>query len=392
MAGTARNLLAALNPEQRLRCVFPLEDEERFFWHYLPTDDIPEVYKRHRRGITLKELSAHQKHLASALLSAGLSRQGYVKAVTIMSLEEVLRILEKDVKGRRDPEKYHFSFFGSPSEDGTWAYRIEGHHISLHFTVVRGQAVGNPTMLGSNPAEVRSGPLTGLRVLGAEEERGRSLLHSLDPAQRRIAIVGADAYPDILTGNSRTAALRGQPSGLPAERMTPAQRDLLRALMGEYADNLAGELAGQRRARIGEADLNLHFAWAGTGERGGPHYYRVQAPGFLIEYDNTQNEANHAHSVWRDFEGDFGLDLLGQHYASASAGHGHLPGTGTQQGPREGAGGQTAHGCLTPSRAARPPATTLSTCAGSAWRLLSASARRSRESGRCGTTPRTLRS
>lgn len=329
MASTAKNFIATLTSEQRAQCLFRLEDEERFFWHYIPTDDIPGRYQRPRRGITLKELTPQQKHLASALLSAGLSQQGYIKTTGIMSLEEVLRVIEKDVKGRRDPEKYHFSIFGEPSEDGTWAYRIEGHHVSLHFTVVKGHAVGNPTMLGSNPAEVRSGPLLGLRVLAAEEDKGRALLQALTPEQKKVAIVTEKAYPDILTENTRKAALQGQPSGLSAVRMTQAQRKLLEALMAEYVDNLPAELAEQRRDRIKKAALNLHFAWAGTAEKGGPHYYRVHAPTFLIEYDNTQNGANHVHSVWRDFEGDFGLDLLKEHYSSAPASHGHEAPAGT---------------------------------------------------------------
>ncbi len=323
MAATARTFLASLTPEQKARVVFPFEGEERFFWHYIPTDDIPKTYNRPRRGLTLAEMTPAQKHLAEALLSAGLSQQGYIKASTIMSLEDILRVIEKDTKGRRDPEKYHFSIFGEPSDNGTWAYRIEGHHVSVHFTVVKGKAVGNPTFFGSNPAEVREGPRAGLRVLGAEEDKARALLNALTPEQLKVAIVAGEAYRDILTERSRKAALQGQPSGLPATKMTPAQRKLLSALIDEYIDNVPDELAEQRRARLKAAGSQIHFAWAGVVEKGGPHYYRVQAPGFLIEYDNTQNNANHIHSVWRDFEGDFGLDLLQEHYSTAPAGHGH---------------------------------------------------------------------
>ncbi len=323
MAATAKNFLDSLTPEQKAQVVFPLEDEERFFWHYIPTDDIPKRYERPRKGLTIADMSPHQQHLAAALLSAGLSQQGYIKATTIMSLEDVLRIMEKDTKGRRNPQKYHFSIFGQPSETGTWAYRIEGHHVSLHFTVVNGKAIGNPTFFGSNPAEVREGPRAGLRVLGAEEDKARALLNALTPEQRKVAIVSEKAYDDILTERTRKAALQGQPSGLPAAKMTPAQRKLLQVLMDEYVDNLPGELAEQRRERIRAAGNNLYFAWAGVVERGGPHYYRVQSPTFLIEYDNTQNNANHIHTVWRDFEDDFGVDLLKEHYATAPAGHGH---------------------------------------------------------------------
>lgn len=324
MVATANNFLASLTPEQREKSVFPFESEERFFWHYIPSDDIPKRYNQPRRGLTLKEMSSHQKALAAALLSAGLSQQGFIKATTIMSLEDILRIMEKDTVGRRDPEKYHFSVFGEPSAAGTWGYRIEGHHVSLHFTVVKGKATGNPTFFGSNPAEVREGPRKGLRVLGAEEDKARALLDSLNPAQRKAAVVSEKAPADILTERTRKAALENQPSGLPAAKLTAAQRKLLDDLIAEYIDNLPSELAEQRRGRLKQAGMNIHFAWAGVIERGGPHYYRVHAPGlFLIEYDNTQNQANHIHSVWRDFQDDFGVDLLADHYTTAPAAHGH---------------------------------------------------------------------
>jgi hypothetical protein len=325
MVFTARNFLASLTPEQREKTVFSFDDEERFFWHYIPSADIPGRYGRPRKGLTLKEMSPHQKALAAALLSAGLSQQGFIKATTIMSLEDILRILENDTKARRDPERYHFSIFGEPSEKGPWAYRIEGHHVSLHFTVAHGRVVGNPTFFGSNPAEIREGPRKGLRVLGAEEDKARALLTTLTPAQLKICIVAEKAYPDILTERTRKAALEGQPSGLPASKLTPAQRKLLAVLLDEYVDNLPGELAAQRQARIRESGDSIWFAWAGVVERGGPHYYRIQSPSFLVEYDNTQNGANHIHTVWRDFEDDFGVDLLAEHYRTAPASHGHVP-------------------------------------------------------------------
>lgn len=323
MVATAKQFLASLTPEQLEKTKFPFDTEERSFFHYIPSDDFPTALKRPRRGLILKEMTPAQRHLASALLSAGLSQQGYIKATTIMSLEDVLRIIEKDVKGRRDPEKYHFSIFGDPTDEGTWGYRIEGHHVSLHFTVVKGRAVGNPTFFGSNPAQVRSGPHTGLRVLAAEEDLGRALMRALTPAQQKVALVSEKAPSDILTTTDRQAALKGEPTGLPASRMTAAQRRLLDDLIREYIDNLPAELAEQRRARLKEAGNRLWFAWAGTIEPGGPHYYRVQAPGFLIEYDNTQNGANHIHTVWRDFNGDWGADLLKEHYATSPASHGH---------------------------------------------------------------------
>lgn len=323
MAETANRFLLSLSTEQRAKAQLQFDGEERSFFHYIPSDDFPRSLKRPRMGLTLREMTPQQKHLASALLSAGLSQQGYIKATTIMSLEEVLRAIEGDSGERRNPEKYHFSIFGEPSEKGVWGYRIEGHHVSLHFTVIDGRATGNPTFFGSNPAEVRTGPLKGLRVLAHEEDKARALLESMTPAQKRAAIVDQTAYSDILSAASRRVAIAGKPSGLHASKMTPAQKKLLDALIAEYIDNLPAELAEQRRSRLKESKGEIWFAWAGVEQRGGPHYYRVQSPLFLIEYDNTQNRANHIHSVWRDFQGDWGEDLLKKHYESSPASHGH---------------------------------------------------------------------
>lgn len=323
IVGAARNLVATFTPEQRQAAIFPFDDDERYFWHYVPSDDIPTMYGRPRRGLTLKDMSPAQKALAAALLSAGLSQRGFIKATTIISLEDVLRVLENDVRGRRDPEKYHFSIFGQPEPGGVWGYRIEGHHVSLHFTVVAGKVVASPMFFGANPAEVRAGPLQGLRVLGAEEDKARALMDALDAVQRHKAVVHERAYPDILTERSRKAAIDGQPSGLAAAELSPAQWQLLNDLILEYVHNVPAELAEQRLQRVKAAGREIWFAWAGELERNRPHYYRVQASGFLIEYDNTQNNANHIHSVWRDFEDDFGVDLLLEHYRTAVGGHGH---------------------------------------------------------------------
>ncbi len=308
MSDTARAFLASLTPEQNAKAVFPFTDEERFNWHFIP---------RARKGLPLREMTPPQKHLAHALLSAGVSQQGYIKATTIMSLEDVLRVIENDAGDRRNPEGYFFTVFGEPAEKGTWGYRVEGHHLALNFTVVNGRVQGSPSFYGSNPAEVRQGPRKGLRVLGREEDRGRELLMSLDTGQKAVAIVDSQAYKDILTAASRKAALQGQPNGLSAAKMSSKQRQLLEGVMAEYVNNMPEQLAQHRMEQIRKAGTNLYFAWAGVEQLGGAHYYRVQAPAFLIEYDNTQNNANHVHSVWRDYEGDFGLDLLKQHYDSS---------------------------------------------------------------------------
>ncbi len=308
MVEAANRFLTALTPEQRAKAVFAFDDAERKNWAYVPLE---------RKGLQLREMSPYQKHLASALLSAGLSQSGYMKAVTIMSLEDVLRAMENDNGERRNPEKYYFSIFGSPSETGVWGYRVEGHHISQNYTLVGGRIVDGPSFFGANPAEVRQGPRAGLRTLAAEEDLGRDLVASLDPGQRRIAILSDKAPNDILTSNSRKAALKGQPSGLSAGEMTPKQFEKLTALLDEYAHNLPGQAAEAREDQIRKAGKNISFAWAGGVNPGEPHYYRIQAPSFLIEYDDTQDKANHIHSVWRDWNGDFGEDLLAAHYKNS---------------------------------------------------------------------------
>jgi hypothetical protein len=259
-------------------------------------------------------MTVAQQHLATALLSAGLSQQGVIKAETIMSMEDVLRIMEKDDGERRNPGKYYFSIFGTPSETGSWGYRVEGHHLSQNYTVANGHVVDAPSFFGSNPAEVREGPRKGVRILAQEEDMGRALLNALDENQKKIAIVEKEGYKEILTSNSRKAALEGQPNGLSASKMNGNQAEMLADLLEVYASNVPDQMATARMDLVKKAGKNLYFAWSGVAERGGPHYYRIQAPTFLVEYDNTQNGANHIHTVWRDLTNDWGADLLKQHY------------------------------------------------------------------------------
>jgi hypothetical protein len=259
-------------------------------------------------------MQPHQKHLATALLSAGLSQSGYFKAVTIMSLEDILKIMEKDNGERRNPEKYYVSIFGAPGDDATWGYRVEGHHLSQNFTVVRGKVIAGPSFYGTHPAEVREGPRAGLRVLSAEEDLGRDLVKALDSEQQKAAIFDKTAPKDIITMNSRKAAIEGQPSGILASKLNSAQFGKLNALIQEYTRNVPDQVSAAREDLIKKAGKNIWFAWAGGINKGDPHYYRVQSASFLIEFDNTQNGANHVHSVWRELTGDWGADLLKDHY------------------------------------------------------------------------------
>jgi len=307
MVQTAKAFLAALDDQQLAKATFQFPDDEREDWHFIP---------KPRKGLPLREMTPTQQHLAMALLSSGLSTQGYIKAVEIMSLEDILKALEHGTGPVRDPQGYFFSVFGQPSATGTWGFRIEGHHVSQNFTIVSGVLAGSPEFFGSNPAEIKEGPRKGLRVLANEEDLGRALVQSLNPEQRKLALVDQTAYKDIFTMASRQAALEGQPNGMPADALDAGQHHLLQALLEEYANNVAPELAARRMDQINHSK-QIFFAWAGGIEKGQPHYYRVQSDRFLIEYDDTQNNANHIHSVWRDYKDDFGRDLLKEHYQSS---------------------------------------------------------------------------
>jgi hypothetical protein len=317
MADAANSFLASLSDEQRAQATFAFDDEERFFFHFIPAEDVAKRYGRPRKGAGFMNMTAPQRHLAHALISAGLSQQGAIKASTIMSLDDVLRIQEKDTTGRRNSDKYFISIFGTPSATGRWGYRVEGHHLSLHFTVDNGKVAYSPTFFGSNPAEVREGPRKGLRALAEEEDLGREFAMSLTPEQRKTALVSEKAYDDILTSADRVAALKGQPNGLATAKLNAAQKEKLKALVEAYADNFPPELAQERKARFAKAANNLYFAWAGVVDKGGPHYYRVAGPDFLIEYDCTQNGANHIHAIWRDLTNDWGQDMLKAHYKAS---------------------------------------------------------------------------
>lgn len=308
MTRAANHFLAALSPEQRAKATFAFADDERMDWHYIPKE---------RKGLTIGEMAPYQRHLASALLASGLSQTAYIKAVTIMSLEEVLKTMENDSGARRNPEKYHFTIFGTPSDSGTWGWRVEGHHLSQNYTVVKGQVVDGPSFFGSNPAEVRQGPRKGLRVLADEDDMGFQLIGALDEPLQKMAIVDGKAYGDILSAAKREAALAGQPTGIYAGKLNPRQFDLLRALTELYAGNLPEELSRRRMQQIDQAGRSAYFAWAGGIHPGDPHYYRVQTSAFLIELDDTQDGANHIHSVWRDLKDDFGGDLLRAHYETS---------------------------------------------------------------------------
>jgi hypothetical protein len=313
MATSANAFLAGLSAEQRTKAAFPFEGDERLRWHFIPNETFP------RKGLMIKEMNDAQRAQAHALLKTGLSQRGYMTVTGIIALEDILKATETGGKMARDREQYYFSVFGTPSAQGAWGWRVEGHHVSLRFTIVKGAMIASsPAFLGTNPAEVRDGPQKGLRLLANREDAGRALVESLDASQRQAAIINAVAPTDIVTANKNDIAPL-EPAGIAATKLTAKQVSLLMQVIEAYSSTMEADVAADRAKRIQDAGVDkITFAWAGETERGKKHYYRVQGPTFLIEFDNTQNDGNHVHSVWRDFNGDFGRDLLREHLKSVA--------------------------------------------------------------------------
>ncbi len=314
IAAAAGAFLAALPADLQRAATFAVSDKERQNWHYVP---------RGREGVPLKQMSRAARAAAHELMKTSLSAVGYGKAVNIFRLEDVLRRIETFGLGR-DPDNYAFTVFGTPGPGAPWGWRLEGHHLSLNFTLVPGKPVAvTPAFFGANPAEVRSGPLQGLRTLAREEDLARTLAEGTDARQRARMLIGGQSLGDIVSGPGRTERLTTF-AGLPLTDMTGDQRILALRLVEEYARNMRAELAEAELRRLRETGVEqLHFAWAGPLERGKAHYYRLHGPTLLIEYDNTQNDANHIHSVWHDPKNDFGLDLLRAHYERGHQHHHH---------------------------------------------------------------------
>src|SRR5262245_1915022 len=328
MAEAANKFLAPLTPEQKAKATLDFADENRRDWTVVPRD---------RKGVPLKELNENQRRLAMEFMKTGLGATGYQKATTIMSLEPVLAQMEgPNRRFPRDPALYFFSIFGTPSAKDAWGWRVEGHHVSLNFTVVKGELLSNtPLFFGANPAEIREGERKGLRALAAEEDKARDLVQALDEKQRAVAIFVKTAPGDIITMNNRKADPL-KPEGVAAGQLNNQQKALLEKLLDEYLSRMPQDIADERSKKLRNAGFdNIYFAWAGGVNKGDPHYYRIQGPTFLVEYDDTQNNANHIHSVWRDFNGDFGDDLLREHYQTTP--HGATQPGASQQDARQNA-------------------------------------------------------
>ncbi len=333
MAQAANRFLESLDRMQRMATVFAMDAEERTNWHYFPETGFADEYGYVRNGITFKDMDAKQRHLAYGLLSTGLGRAGFLKTMNVMALEEIVRVIEDDHTGYRDTERFHFTFFGKPGMTGDWGWRVEGHHVSLHYVIRDGKLVASsPTFLGANPHEVPQGLHKGMRALEREEDMARALLVSLDADRRKQAIFDQQAPYDIVTMADKRAELDGQPQGIAAAELSESQYRALLDLIGEYAGTMPPEVAADRMKVASQTPKDqLYFGWAGDIDRPAArpidigskttenrhlagNYYRIQSPTFLIEFANTQNQSNHSHAVWREFEGDFGYDLLAAHY------------------------------------------------------------------------------
>ena len=310
MAAAANAFLDSLSSAQRAEATFEIQSEEREKFHFIPTEMFP------RNGVTLIDMNAEQRMRAHDLLSSGLSQRGYLTATTVMELEGILSTIETNGRFDRNPEWYFFSVFGTPGPTGAWGWRVQGHHLSLDFTIVDGRSVAaSPSFFGSNPAQVKEGRHAGLRALAGREDTARALVQTLDGSQRSTAIVAEEAPDDIITG-AELEIDPLSPAGLQASAMTDAQQEMLMDVIESYTSTMANDIAAERVAQVKENWDSIGFAWAGGIERGDGHYYRVQGSSFLIEYDSTQGGGNHVHSVWRDFENDFGRDLLREHLAA----------------------------------------------------------------------------
>ncbi|MFK7821957.1 MAG: DUF3500 domain-containing protein, partial [Planctomycetaceae bacterium] len=296
-------LLASLNAEQKKICSFKFDDPERLNWHFIP---------RERKGVAFRGLEGDAFISGRSLLSAGLSGSGYEQVLKVMSLEEVLYLIEGGEEGkrrdRRHPHKYHISIFGTPGKNAKWGWRVEGHHLSLNYVIKNNQFVAStPEFLGANPGQISAGPGRLLRVLGEREDLGRQILKLCNDDQKKVLWISEKAPGEIRTPGEPQPKV-GKPEGLAFAKMTKQQQDVFRKLLRTYLLVTPPEIMKKRLKAIEAGGIgNLHFAWWGGPELNQPHHYRIQGPTFIVEYNNVQNDANHVHSIWRNVAGDFGV-------------------------------------------------------------------------------------
>ena len=309
MTKAAKRFVESLSGDQRDKTIYEYMDGERIFWYYPPVN---------RHGIPLRDMDDDQRQLAYSLMETGLTDRSFDQAKLIIEHESVLGPLEKEAGVTsfvRDPDLYYWTVFGDPASDKEpWGWRVEGHHISLNFSLWGDKFLSmTPFFFGANPAEVRNGPKKGLRILDQREDLAFELMNSLDQGQTSKATIYGEAPYDILTYNASRVSLPPE-EGLPASKMNDTQKDILRNLVNVYVNQVRTDMAQEKLQRLEEEGFDgLHWAWGGPVEEGKEHYYRIHGGNFVVEFDNRQNGANHIHSVWRDVENDFANDVLREH-------------------------------------------------------------------------------
>jgi hypothetical protein len=310
MTDAAAKLVDSFNADQKDKALFAFDDKERTNWHFVPLQDAKK--QPTRKGLRLEQMSNEQQGMAKALLRAGTSQSGFLKATTIMGLEAILAHLEKGGAMVRNPGWYFVSIFGTPSKSTKWGWRIEGHHLALNFVVDSGKVVAStPAFFGANPAEIKMGTQKGYRTLPEEEDLAKQLFASLDDEQRKVALQ-KEQFQEIEQG--KPVAQPGAPKGLSASKMNEKQRGVLQNLIQSYADRMPSNVAAAEMEKVKGGGLDkIHFAFAQDADKPGkPYTYHIQGPAFLIEFlnvqaDSAKNPANHIHSCWRDLDGDFGI-------------------------------------------------------------------------------------
>lgn len=306
--------ISSLTSPQKSKIVHEFKEDTREDWHFLPWSSYQ------RQGLPLKELTANQKKLVHKLLQSSLSETGYKQTTEIIGLENVLAAISGD-SVYRDPQKYYVSIYGNPANEDTWMWTFEGHHVSLHFTTVADMVSYSPRFFGSNPGRIMDGEHKGFSPLVNEEDLGLALVNMLSDNQKKIAIFNDKAYNDIQSWNNSVAE-KLPSEGILVSDLNANQKKQLMRIIYEYVSTIPTDQAKEKMDAIRNEELDeMRFAWAGATVLGKAHYYRIQAKSFMIEFDNSQDNANHIHSVWRDFDGDFGRDLLKEHYKNSKHHH-----------------------------------------------------------------------
>ncbi len=303
MAKAATTFRGLLNDELKKKLSYSFDDPERVNWHFIP---------RERNGVVLWDLEGESRAAADELVKSGLSAAGYLTTLQIRSLEEVLYLFEGGEeefrRQRRHTHKYHITIFGEPAAKGTWGWRFEGHHLSLNFVIRDGVIVSStPEMLGTNPALIDAGPGRSLRVLGTREDLARSILLACNDSQKKAMWISSEA-PDEIRGPGEAQPVVAEAVGLRYADMSPDQQKLFRELIGEYVKGMPAQVVRDRMQAIEKSGMaEIRMGWWGDAEPNKRHHYVIQGSSFVIEYNNTQNSANHVHSIWRNLAGDFDL-------------------------------------------------------------------------------------